>query len=715
MAGKKNKDTESKLGFLRVVNVQYVVLLLLAVVIIWRAVSLIFIEGEELRKKVDDKVYFREKVSAPRGNIYSADRSLLAVTVPRYDIAVDFEPGEKEEDRYKYRKLYKKNIHGLCDSLHQMFPEKTARQYFDFFEKGRRRKAGRHYAIFKKDLSYEEKERLLGFPIFNKGRNAGGIIVEDTFQRVKPLGMLAARTLGSMPTGRVEPYVGLEGAYNSWLKGRDGSRLVQKLEKGVLRPIFDASMVEAVNGKDIVTTIDTRIQDVAESALMTCMKLNEAEKGCVVLMEVATGKVVAIANLMQNSKGEYEELLNHAVGEAVEPGSTFKLATAIALMEETGMDTSEVVPTGEMRFYNRTMKDSHKGGWGDVSFKSAFEKSSNVGVSYMANKVFLKQPQKFVDYLSKMHLDRPLGVEIKGEGRPYVKSPKDKSWSGVTIPWMSIGYETMITPLQILCLYNAVANDGKMMKPLFVTEILDEGKVEVSFHPEVLVEKICSQKTLDKVKGMLEGVVENGTAKCLENPLYKVAAKTGTAQVNYARRGQEKMIYRASIVGYFPADRPKYSCIVMISNPQKNRVYGATVAGPVFRDIADKVFATLMKGGQKLEEIPRNGYGPVLASGYGADIEKVYQVLGIRHPDFESSSYLRYRGTGVVGEGSFSEISVMKEVIPDLRGLGLRDAAYLLEKYQLKFSSVGCGKVVRQQPLAGAACAPGQTVYLELE
>lgn len=704
MAKKSEKIDEVRSGFLWKANLVYFLMLLFALCIIVKAVMLV-VKGDKLVEDAIRKVFSEEKVDAVRGNIYSSDNSLLAVTVPLFDVRLDFNPNPE------YDKLFRENVGALCDSLHRMFPEKSSREYREYFRENRRRKL--RDRAFKSSLTYAQLERLRTFPIFREGKYRGGFIVVEREVRRRPNGKLAARTIGYYrENGNIQ--VGLEGAYNEYLEGQDGKRTVQRVEGRLPRPVFDNDAVEAVDGKDVMTTIDIRIQDVAESALQECMELNEAQSGCVVLMEVATGKIVAIANLQKTEEGTYEEMMNHAVGEAVEPGSTFKLASVIALLEESGKDTSVIVPTGEMKFYNRWMRDSHRGGWGDISLREAFEKSSNVGISYLTNEVFLNKQQKFVDYLGKMHLDRPLGVEIKGEGKPYIKNTRDKTWSGVSLPWMSIGYELQVTPLQILALYNAVANNGKMMKPLFVTEVRSEGKLVKSFQPQVLVDRICSQSTLDKVKGMLEGTVEKGTAVCLSNPLYKVAAKTGTAQTNYWRRGSERMTYRASIVGYFPADRPKYSCIVMITNPQKNRFYGGAVAGPVFRDIADKVFATLMKGGQEPEQYSKYGYGPVYANGYGSDIETVYQKLGIHLPEIETSSFFRYHGTGVIGEGQFSEVKLMKEVLPDLKGLGLRDAAFLLEKYGLKFQASGKGRVVSQQPSAGVACAPGQTVYLEL-
>ena len=700
--GKANTaPSEKKTGFWWKVYIVYALLLVFAVAIVIRMSQVIFVEGSDLLAKSDRQSLRYEKTPAVRGNIYSSDHSLLAVSVPYFTLRMDLDTTVVCNDTfYTY-------LRPLCDSLSRMYPQQSSNAYRQRIMDGRRRKK-RNFLLCR-DVTYAELSRIRTFPILKKGQFKGGFVVEEKEKRVHPNGLLAYRTIGyynpESGTG-----VGLESAYQKELCGVNGRRLEQKVSNGVWRPVYNSDAVQAENGKDLVTTIDIRIQDVAESALRECMELNEAEHGCVVLMEVKTGKVVSIANLRKEKDGTYTESMNYAVGEAVEPGSTFKLASTIAILEESHCDPSIIVPTGEMQFYNRWMRDSHKGGWGDVSLQEAFEKSSNVGISYLANEVFHKKQARFVEYFKKMRLDKPLGVEIAGEGMPYIKDPSDKTWSGVSLPWMSIGYELRLTPLQILALYNAVANDGKLMKPLFVSEIRQGDVVVKKMEPQVLVDRICSKETLTKIKAMLEGVVENGTGTCMKNPLYKVAAKTGTAQMNYGRRGSEKMTYRASITGYFPADHPRYSCIVMITNPQKNRIYGGAVAGPVFKDIADKVYATLMKGGLQTEGLPPEAAGMPAASGYAADIATVFAHVGLPDPGLEPTVFVKSRG----GVNRPVELALIKDVVPDVRGLGMRDAVYLLEKYGLKVRVSGKGKVRSQEPAAGTACSKGQQVFLEL-
>ena len=702
--GKDKKHTapsDKRTGFSRKVYVVYAFLLVFAVAVVFRMSRVIFVEGRGLLEKSDRQSLRYQKTPAVRGNIYSADNSLLAVSVPYFDVRLDLHPDVVCNDTFN------QNLRPLCDSLHKMYPERSSAGYRQMLEKARKER--KRNFLLRRNATYSEMSRLRTFPIFNKGQYKGGFIVEEKERRVRPHGLLASRTIGyynqESATG-----VGLEQAYQKELCGIDGRRLEQKVSNGVWRPVYNSDAVQAENGKDLFTTIDIRIQDVAESALKDCMEINEAEHGCVVLMEVKTGKVVSIANLRKEENGTYHESMNYAVGEAVEPGSTFKLASTIAILEDSHCSPSIIVPTGKMQFYNRWMRDSHEGGWGDVSLQEAFEKSSNVGISYLANEVFHKKQARFVEYFKKMRLHKPLGVEIAGEGVPYIKDPSDKTWSGVSLPWMSIGYELKLTPLQILTLYNAVANDGKMMKPLFVNEIRQGDEVVKKFEPQVLVDRICSKETLEKVKTMLEGVVENGTATNLKNDLYKVAAKTGTAQMNYGKRGSEKITYRASVAGYFPADKPRYSCIVMITNPQKNRIYGGAVAGPVFKEIADKVYATLMKGGLQTESLPPAEAGAPASAGYAADISTVFAHIGLRDPKLEPTSFVKLRG----GANRPGEIVLMKEVMPDVRGLGLRDAVYLLEKNGLKVQVSGKGKVKRQEPEAGRTCAKGQQVFLEL-
>lgn len=690
----------------------YAFFLVFALAVIVRMAVVMFVESKDLLARSEEQSLRYEEVKAVRGNIYAANGSLLAASVPVFEIRMDLSPKVVPADTFR------RYLRPLCDSLHAMYPQKSAVAYRRDLEKARRE--GRRNHLIKRRVSYDELQRMQTFPLFRKGQFKGGFIVAESERRSQPHSPLARRTIGSY-NPETKYGAGLEKAFNADLEGVSGRRLTQRVAKGVWRPIYNEETVEPQNGKDLVTTIDTRIQDVAHAALERCVRENEADHGCAILMEVATGRIVAIANLTRQPDGGYTEQINYAVGESVEPGSTFKLASAIAILEEGRFDTATTVPTGVMEFYGRKMIDSRRQGYGDISFQEAFEKSSNVGISYLAHETFHKNPQKFVDYLYGMRLNEITGIEIPGEGKPYIKNPQDKSWSKISVPWMSIGYEVQLTPLQILSLYNAVANDGKMMKPRLVDEIRSGGKTVRKFEPVVLQDKIASHKTLALVRGMLEQVVQNGTGRSLAKSPYRIAGKTGTAQINYARRGGEKMLYRASFAGYFPADRPLYSCMIMITEPHKRHVYGSDLAAPVFKEIADKVYATLLKdrpeGGLNLAELAAQGLYPSAAAGYGGDLQRVFSALGLPVHDIEETAFVRMTAGGGPEETPDYRVRTvhrLKEVMPDVRGLGARDAVYILEKQGLRVQLSGRGRVRWQSVEAGQPIRKNDKVWLEL-
>lgn len=699
------KNNRNRTALLGKVGVVYGLFLLFAAAILVRMIVVMFVEGKDLLARSEEQSLRYEDVKAVRGNIYAANGSLLAASVPVFEIRMDLSPKVVPADTFR------RYLRPLCDSLHAMYPQTGAAAWRRNLEKARRE--GRRNHLIKRRISYDELQRMQTFPLFKKGQFKGGFIVTESERRSQPHSPLARRTIGSY-NAETGYGAGLEKAFNADLEGVSGRRLTQRVAKGVWRPIYNEETVEPQNGKDIWTTIDTRIQDVAHAALERCVRDNEADHGCAILMEVATGRIVAIANLTRQPDGRYTEQINYAVGESVEPGSTFKLASAIAILEEGKYDTATVVPTGVMEFYGRKMIDSRRQGYGDISFQEAFEKSSNVGISYLAHETFHKNPQKFVDYLYGMRLNEITGIEVPGEGKPYIKNPQDKSWSKISVPWMSIGYEVQLTPLQILSLYNAVANDGKMMKPRLVDEIRSGGKTVRKFEPVVLQDKIASHKTLALVRGMLEQVVQHGTGRSLSKSPYKIAGKTGTAQINYATRGGEKMRYRASFAGYFPAEKPLYSCMIMITDPHKQHVYGSDLAAPVFKEIADKVYATLLKdrpeGGLNLADLAAKGGYPAVAAGYGGDLQRAFSALGLpADAEVEETAFVR-----MGADRQVRTVHRMKEVMPDVRGLGARDAVYILEKQGLRVQLSGSGRVRRQSVEAGQPIRKNDKVWLEL-
>jgi cell division protein FtsI (penicillin-binding protein 3) len=510
--------------------------------------------------------------------------------------------------------------------------------------------------------------------------------------------------------------VGLEGAFDAELKGIEGYRLMRKIRGDIWMPINDANEIEPKDGYDIVSTIDVDLQDVAENALYTQLAKHGADHGTVVLMEVSTGKVRAIANLASDEDGNYSENYNYAIGESTEPGSTFKLASMIALLEDGHIQPEDIVDVGDgvTYFYNQKMEDSGEEGLGKITAQRAFEASSNVGISKMVYENYKEKPEQFINRLYEMGLNRKLGLEIKGEGKPEIKYTDSELWSGVSLPWMSIGYEVSLTPLQILALYNAVANNGKMVKPLFVEEMRSHGKTVKRYDTQVLNNHICSRETLQKVKSMLEGVVESGTAKNLSNSHYKIAGKTGTAQVSLSKEGYTKSRYQASFVGYFPADEPKYSCIVVVNAPSKSIYYGNVVAGPIFREITDRIYVREFEmQDSRVAFTETEIQAPFSKSGSGEALESVFNYLKLPHenedPDTEWVSTTSTPDGVVVSPRSVSDV-----LVPNVVGMGLQDALYLLESKGLNVEVHGRGTVRSQSVLVGTPIREGMGIALNM-
>src|SRR5258706_3307120 len=547
------------------------------------------------------------------------------------------------------------------------------------------------------------------------GRNAGGLIVQQNSRRQLPYRLLAARTIG-YKIGEVKP-VGIEGSYNEELSGISGLQLMQKISGGVWMPINDDNEVEPRNGDDIITTIDVNIQDVTEQALYDQLVKHNADKGCAVVMETATGKVISIANLTRMPDGSYGETFNYAVGYSSEPGSTFKLASLMAAFEDGLLELDDSIDTrgGKMQYFGQWMRDSHEGGYGKISLEKAFAVSSNVGISQLIYGCYAKKPDAFVEHLRKFHLHEPLKLQVTGEGLPYIKDTKNKLWSSTSLPWMSIGYEVQITPLQLLTFFNAVANSGRMVKPKFVDEIREHGRTVKKFDTEIIADTICSASTLAKAKTILETVVESGTARNIKNSYYKIAGKTGTAQVGYSKLNKDRKIsYQASFAGYFPAENPKYSCIVVIYSPSNQLYYGSDVAAPVFKEIADKIYATqfdLHKNTEPLLATEEKTSVPVKTGKQ----KQTAQVLGkLNVPSSINGS------SGWVSSVPNDDIVEMKEkdfphgTVPELKGMGLTDAIYLLENTGMHVSASGRGVVKKQSVNPGTKTEPGKIIQLEL-
>lgn len=689
--------------------------------ILYRICVIQFIEGKEWRDKAQAFTTSLVSIQAVRGNIFDVNGALLATSLPYYEIGVDICAPSIDD------KLFKSKRDSLAFCLSNLFGDKSEKQYSAILS--RARKAKDRYVILQRNVSYKDLQVLKTFPIFKRGKR-GGLVTLQTNRRERPFQLLAARTIGMSRPG-IKP-VGLEGAFDSVLTGISGKRLMQKIAGDVWRPINDENEVEPKDGSDLYTTIDVNIQDVAEHALEKALIKNQASHGCAVLMEVKTGAIKAIANLSK-SKGDstsYNENLNYAIGYATEPGSTFKLASLLAVMDEYNVSLEEKVNVGngEVTYYNKTIKDAHPPKKPVLNVQEIFETSSNCGVAMLTTKYFSKNPQQYVDKIKSFHLNQKLGLSIPGEGQPLIKNVKDKDWSGVTLPQMSYGYETLITPLQILALYNAVANDGKMVKPHFVREIRRNGITTKKFETEVLVEQIVKKETIVKAKKMLEGVVQNGSGKGLNITAFKVGGKTGTAQI--AKTGAKKGVgktaygavgertYQASFVGYFPAEKPLYTCIVIISSPSNGIYYGGLVAGPVFKEIAEKVYSSsvdfISPVNHKKNFITK---APNVISTKSSELNGLATALSLPVNKTDSDKYVTQNHNDTtrisLSENSI-ESQLKKGLMPNLTGLSAKDALFLLENHGLYVRILGFGSVKKQSIEAGQKIGKGNKITLTL-
>lgn len=687
----------------------YAGVVLFALIILAQTIKLQVIEGDEWKAKEERLTRKLNEIDAVRGNIYAADGSLLATSIPKYEIRFDANTEALRDD------FFNEKVDSLAHCLSQLFRDKTYQEYKA--ELVSARKNNKRYHLIRRNVKFTELKKVMEFPIFRKGKYKGGFIYVQQNKRVKPFELLAARTIGYERVG-VKP-VGLEGAYSKELSGVKGLRLEQKIAGGIWMPIDDSGQ-DPENGSDVYTTIDVNIQDVAENALLLQLQKHGADHGCVALMEVATGEIKAIANLKRNKNGKYYESYNYVVGESTEPGSTFKLASLMAAFEDGYFDLEDMVDTenGRTKFYDKVMKDSHEGGYGVISIKDAFTKSSNVAISKVINKAYKAKPQDFVDRLYGMGLDKKLGVEIAGEGSPYIKSIDDDSWSGITIPWMSIGYELRMTPLQILTFYNAVANDGKMVKPKFVKEIRKNGKLVRTIETEVINNSICSKKTIKMAQEMLLAVVEEGTAKNLKNPRYKIAGKTGTAQIandKYGYKYESKVSHQASFVGYFPADNPKYTCIVVVNAPSAGVFYGNLVAGPIFKEVADKVYASSIEIHDEItqRESKAKSKIPYAKDGFYDDLSRVYAHFNIAMDAPESIAEWVRVSTGEKQVKIYNK-KIAPIYVPNVVGMSIKDAIYILENGGMSVKFTGSGVVKNQSIEAGQKIIKGSKIELEL-
>lgn len=648
---------------------------LFALAVAVKLISIQVTDGDKYRELAKERTLKTFTIQPNRGDLYSDDGSLLATSVTKYDIRFDAITPSSES--------FEKHLKPLSDSLSIMFGKQPS-YYQNVFRKARGNK--NRYLLVARNLGYLDYMRLKGFPLFNMSSYKGGIIVEQNSKREHPLGKIAERSVGYERVdedGHITR-VGLEGAFGNYLRGQAGKRLKQKIAKGQWKPIADHNEVEPKDGYDVVSTININIQDVAHHALLEQLEKYKADHGCVVVMEVESGEVKAISNLGRTQWGKYYERLNYAVGESNEPGSTFKLMSMVAALEDKVIDSNYVVDTegGVVTFYDKyKVEDSHRGGYGKISASEVFEVSSNTGIVKIIDEFYGDKPEKFVNRLYNMGLNKKLGLSIVGEGKPFIPHPNDKNWSGITLPWMAYGYGVELTPLQILTFYNAIANDGEMVKPRLIKNVNEWNRSVRKFNKEVLNPSICSEETIFKVRKMMENVVvkKHGTGHGMYSENFSMAGKTGTTQTNYASKDRSKFQYISTFAGYFPVDNPKYSCIVVIHKPDKSvGYYGADVSGPVFKSIAQKIYTN----------------SPLI---------DIVDELGKQNNSVEKNY-----------KSFYTKAQKKYETVPSVIGMSGMDAVSLLENLGIKVKIVGNGKVKEQSVEKGEKIKENQRIVLKL-
>lgn len=687
---------------------------LMSVCIIVKAGLIMFAE-RQYWKDVADR-FVKENVAIPptRGNIISADGKLMASSLPEYKIYMDFKAGG-----YKKDTMLMNHLQEICEGLHQIFPDKSAQEFRRHILKGRKQKS-RNYLLYPKRISYIEYKEVKKLPVFCLGKYQSGFHELSFNQRKKPFGSLAMRTLGDMyPDMAQGAKNGLELAYDSLLKGENGITHRQKVMNKYLN-IVDKPPVD---GYDIITTIDVNMQDIAEKALVDQLKNLEAQSGVAVVMEVATGEVKANVNMTRASDGNYYEMRNLAISNLMEPGSTFKTASIMVAMEDKYITPDYVVDTGNgiVNMHGSNMKDWnwHHGGYGPLDVTHILEYSSNVGVSTIIDKFYGKDPQKFIDGLRRMDIDTPLHLGIAGEASPRILGPKERSYfARTTLPWMSIGYEMMFPPIYILNFYNAIANNGVMVKPKFVKAIARDGDIVEEFETEVVNPKICSDTTLMYIREILKKVVSEGLAKQAGSKQFSVSGKTGTAQISQGKAGYKsgKTKYLVSFCGYFPSENPKYSCIVSIEGPN-GYPSGGVQAGSVFSRIAERIYAKHLYKDLAEAKDSTAIFIPDVKNGDLKEAAFILQQLNIASNGSsipQGKNPVWGKATHTANEAELKKMTTNKKLVPNVKGMGAKDAVYLLESYGLRVKLSGLGKVSAQSIQPGSYIHKGQTISLTL-
>lgn len=686
---------------------------MLGIFILFQAFYIQRVKGDYWKEMAGKQHMKYIKTDAERGTVYSDKGNMLSTSVPEFDIYIDF---AADGLRAKKGKRFYEHLDSLSYHLSQLFKDASAAAYKKELLRGYKKRL--RYYSFKKKISFTQYQVLREFPLISEGQNKSGFILEVRDHRINPYGLLANRTIG-LARSKLSDNVGLERSYDSVLRGESGQRLVRYVA-GTYIPV-DGAEIEPQDGKDIVTTLDTYIQDITENALMKMLVENRSLSGSAIVMEVKTGKIKAIANLGRMDDGSYWEDYNYGLARRTEPGSVFKLATLLSLLEDGYVDTSSIVDCegGQKLFYGLRITDSHLGTH-KITVKQAFAQSSNVAFAKLADEYYQKNPEEFYKNLDHIHLTKRPGIDIMGTAKPFIKSPSSKYWHKTTIPFMAHGYEELVTPLQLMMVYNAVANNGKMMKPYLVSSISEMGQPLKSFEPQVLVENICSKETLGKLKACLLAVVESphGTARSLKSDYYLFGGKTGTAVTAMDNRGYNKgdKMYQSAFMGFLPYDDPKYTIAVVIQNSKISKwAYGGSVAGPVFKEIADRLYATLLARQSVKSFAPTRDSAFYKFYGLNTDAQKILNKFS--YGNFSAKKQAPFWSTAVLANDKAQLVPEQNpngKIVPDVMGMGLKDAIYLLEKSGLKVSVAGQGKVVSQSLAQNSEIRKGESIKIIL-
>lgn len=703
------------------------VMSVIGVLIIAKGAIIMFAERQYWQDVADRFVKENVTIKPNRGNILSADGKLMASSLPEYKIFMDFMTGERDEKRRKkeqHRKdsVWNANLDSICIGLNQIFPEYSVATFKAHLKKGRKMKS-RNYNILpnrSRRISYIQYKEAKRLPVFKMNKYKGGFHEQIFNQRKKPFGSLAARTLGDLYADTAQGAKnGIELAFDTLLKGRNGITHRQK----VMNKYLNIVDLPPIDGCDIISTIDVDMQDICEKALVDKLKELDASVGVAVLMEVQTGEVKAIVNMTKAGDGNYYEMRNNAISDMLEPGSTFKTASIMVALEDGKITPDTEVDTGNgvMNMYGSKMKDHnwHRGGYGKINVTRILEVSSNVGVSYLIDKYYKDDPQKYVDGLKRMSIDQPLHLQIPGEGKPNIKGPKERYFAKTTLPWMSIGYETQLPPLNTLTFYNAIANNGVMVRPKFVKAAIKDGEVVKEYPTEIINPKICSDHTLTQIREILRKVVSEGLAKPAGSKQFSVSGKTGTAQISQGAAGYKagRTHYLVSFCGYFPSEAPKYSCIVAI---QKSGLpaSGGLMAGSVFSKIAERVYAKNLRFDlSNAIDSTTNVIPPVKAG----DLSEASYVLNSLNVPVQGDATAEQKSGSIWGHTQAAPSAVILQsqemptkTVPSVIGMGAKDAVYLLEKEGLKVRISGVGRVKRQSIAGGSRVVKGQTILLTM-